>query len=252
MWSVPVTKLISVKSNPERIACQIPGPCMFVVLKPSCGALCWWDSAARIHSVSRRAEVLPVGGAVSVAPPRRTPVTPWTGARQGSLRRGFSRQEYCSGLPFSSPGDLLDTGVKPTPLMSPALTGGFFTRGAQGPRGRLAGGRRRGGLRLSAPPLSLPAESLGRGSLAGCRPEGHTAGHGWGVVARTHARRHARTQARTPLYPDGRSGWFQTRSGALSSCSSLEPLLERGTCYLQASPPLPQRPFAFFRPSTSL
>ena len=70
MWSVPVTKLISVKSNPERIACQIPGPCVFVVLKPSCGALCWWDSAARIHSVSRRAEVIPVGGAVSVALPR--------------------------------------------------------------------------------------------------------------------------------------------------------------------------------------
>ena len=232
MWSVPVTKLISVKSNPERIACQIPGPCMFVVLKPSYGALCWWDSARCPHSLCQP----PRWGASSrgrcVGRSAASPaVTPWTGARQASLRRGFSRQEYCSGLPFSSPGDLLDSGVKPTPLMSPALTGGFFTRGAQGPRGRLPGGRRRGGLRLSAPPLSLPAESLGRRSLAGCRPEGHTTGHGWGVVARTHARTHART----PLYPDGRSGWFQTRSGALNSCSSLEPLLERGTCYLQAS-----------------
>ena len=30
----------------------------------------------------------------------------------------FSRQEYCSGLPFPSPGDLLDPGIKP---WSPAL-----------------------------------------------------------------------------------------------------------------------------------
>ena len=36
----------------------------------------------------------------------------------------FSRQEYWSGLPFPSPGDLPDPGIKPT---SPALTGGFFT-----------------------------------------------------------------------------------------------------------------------------
>jgi len=36
---------------------------------------------------------------------------------------GFPRQEYCSGLPFPSPGDLPDPGVKP---MSPELTGGFF------------------------------------------------------------------------------------------------------------------------------
>ena len=31
---------------------------------------------------------------------------------------GFSRQEYWSGLPFPSPGDLLDPGIKPG---SPAL-----------------------------------------------------------------------------------------------------------------------------------
>ena len=33
-------------------------------------------------------------------------VSPWTVARQGPLSMGFSRQEYWSGLPFSSPGDL--------------------------------------------------------------------------------------------------------------------------------------------------
>ena len=37
---------------------------------------------------------------------------------------GFSRQEYWSGLPFPSPGDLPDPGIEPA---SPALIGGFFT-----------------------------------------------------------------------------------------------------------------------------
>ena len=38
----------------------------------------------------------------------------------------FSRQEYCSGLPSPSPGDLPDPGIEPMYLVSPALTGGFF------------------------------------------------------------------------------------------------------------------------------
>jgi len=37
---------------------------------------------------------------------------------------GLSRQEYWSGLPFPSPGDLPNPGIEP---MSPALAGGFFT-----------------------------------------------------------------------------------------------------------------------------
>jgi len=36
----------------------------------------------------------------------------------------FPRQEYWSGLPFPSPGDLFDPGIEPT---SPALAGGFFS-----------------------------------------------------------------------------------------------------------------------------
>ena len=44
--------------------------------------------------------------------------TPWTIARQAPLSMGFSRQEYWSGLPFPSPGDLPDPGIKPG---SPAL-----------------------------------------------------------------------------------------------------------------------------------
>ena len=40
---------------------------------------------------------------------------------------GFSRQEYWSGVPFPSSGDLSNPGVKSTSLMSPALAGRFFT-----------------------------------------------------------------------------------------------------------------------------
>ena len=50
--------------------------------------------------------------------------TPWTVAHQAPLSTGFPRQEYWSGLPFPSPGDLPDPGIEP---MSPALAGGFFT-----------------------------------------------------------------------------------------------------------------------------
>ena len=35
-------------------------------------------------------------------------VTPWNIAHQAPLSMGFSRQEYWSGLPFSTPGDLLN------------------------------------------------------------------------------------------------------------------------------------------------
>ena len=45
-------------------------------------------------------------------------VSPWTVAHQALLSMGFSRQEYWRGYPFPSPGDLLDSGIKPT---SPAL-----------------------------------------------------------------------------------------------------------------------------------
>ena len=45
-------------------------------------------------------------------------VTPWTVAHQTPLSMGFSRQEYWSGLPFPSPGNLSNPGIKPG---SPAL-----------------------------------------------------------------------------------------------------------------------------------
>ena len=49
----------------------------------------------------------------------RDPIaTPWTVANQAPPSMGFSRQEYWSGLPFPSPGDLPNPGIEPG---SPAL-----------------------------------------------------------------------------------------------------------------------------------
>ena len=59
----------------------------------------------------------------------RLSTTPWTVARQAPLSMGFSRQEYWSGLPFPSPGELPDARIK---LASPALAGRFFTAKALG------------------------------------------------------------------------------------------------------------------------
>ena len=39
-------------------------------------------------------------------------VTPWATARQAPLSMEFSRQEYWSGLPFPSPGDLPNPGIE--------------------------------------------------------------------------------------------------------------------------------------------
>ena len=51
-------------------------------------------------------------------------VTPWTVTCQAPLPMGFPRQECWSGLPFPSPGDLPDPGIKPS---SPTLACRFFT-----------------------------------------------------------------------------------------------------------------------------
>ena len=58
------------------------------------------------------------GGGDLVAKSCPTLATPWTVACQAPPSMGFSRQEYWSGLPFPSPGDLPDPGIKPA---SPAL-----------------------------------------------------------------------------------------------------------------------------------
>ena len=55
-------------------------------------------------------------------------VIPWTVATpQAPLSIEFSRHEYWSGLPFPTPGDFPDPGIKPTSLVSSALAEAFFT-----------------------------------------------------------------------------------------------------------------------------
>ena len=61
-------------------------------------------------------KLAPGGGLVAKSCP--TLATPWTVAHQAPLSMGFSRQEYWSGLPFPSPGDLPNPGIEPK---SPAL-----------------------------------------------------------------------------------------------------------------------------------
>ena len=67
----------------------------------------------------------------TLSPVRLFP-TPWTIACQAPLSMGFSRQEYWSGLPFPTSGDLPHPGIEPASLASPPLAGGFFSIVPQG------------------------------------------------------------------------------------------------------------------------
>ena len=60
----------------------------------------WWREAAAVSIVAKLCQTL---------------VTPLTVACQAPLSMGFSRQEYWSGLPYPSLGDLPDLGIKPRP-----------------------------------------------------------------------------------------------------------------------------------------
>ena len=66
------------------------------------------------------------GGGGLVAKSCQDLETPWTGVHQTPLSMEFSRQEYWSGLPFPSSGDLPNPGIEPTSAMSPALAGELF------------------------------------------------------------------------------------------------------------------------------
>ena len=54
-------------------------------------------------------------------------VAPWTVAHQAHLSMGFPRKEYWNRLPFPTPGDLPNPGIKPASFSSPALAGGLCT-----------------------------------------------------------------------------------------------------------------------------
>ena len=70
-------------------------------------------AAPKLHSAPNWNNSLPF-----VAKSCPTLASPWTVAFQAPLSMGFSRQQYWSGLPFPSPGDLPDPGIEPR---SPAL-----------------------------------------------------------------------------------------------------------------------------------
>ena len=89
-------------------------------------------------------------------------VTPGTVACQVLLSMEFSRQEFWSGLPFPSPGDLPNPGIKPT---FPALASGFFTT-------REAGASVCGRIISHCLPVFLARESHGQKSLVGYSPWG--------------------------------------------------------------------------------
>ena len=100
-----------------------------ITAKDTCSGLCeqeasnrWWASGKE-HRIQRKKKstvhvcvcVLNCFSCVWLF------VTLWTVARQAPLSMGYSRQEYWSGLPLPSPGDLPHPGIKPMSLMSPAL-----------------------------------------------------------------------------------------------------------------------------------
>ena len=62
----------------------------------------------------------------------RLSVAPWTVAWQAPLSMRFFRQEYWNGVPFPTPEDPYNPGIKFTSLASPELAGGFFTSSAPG------------------------------------------------------------------------------------------------------------------------
>ena len=76
-----------------------------------------------IQIYEKKGRPVSIGGGL-VAQSCLTLVTSWTVAHTTPLSMEFSRQEYGSGFPFSSPGDFPDPGIKPMPF---ALAGRCFT-----------------------------------------------------------------------------------------------------------------------------
>ena len=110
--------------------------------------------------------------------------TPWTVAHQASPSIGFSRQEYWSGLPVPSPGDLPDPGIEPR---SPALRAEALTSepaeltlmtskesacntGDTRDAGSIPGRKIPWRRAWQPTPVFSPGESQGQRSLAGYSP----------------------------------------------------------------------------------
>ena len=88
------------------------------ITEKSYNYVCWWILT------KHRDHLIAYGNGGLVAKSCPTPVTPWTVTHQAPLSMGSSRQEYWSGFPFSSPGDLPDPGIEPR---SPILQADHWT-----------------------------------------------------------------------------------------------------------------------------
>ena len=75
-----------------------------------------FSSLTTFGDVWRSCTALKLNGDVLLLSRVPTLVTPWTVDLQARLSLELSRQEYLSGLPFASPGDLLDPGITPESL----------------------------------------------------------------------------------------------------------------------------------------
>ena len=71
--------------------------------------------------------ICPVVGCVCLLGHVRLCTAPWTVVHQTPLPVGFSRQEYWSGVSFTTLGDLSDPGIRHMSLVSPVQAGRFFT-----------------------------------------------------------------------------------------------------------------------------
>ena len=93
------------------------------ITEKSYNYVCWWILT------KHRDHLIAYGNGGLVAKSWPTPVTPWTVTHQAPLSMGSSRQEYWSGFPFSSPGDLPDPGIEPR---SPILQADYLPPELQG------------------------------------------------------------------------------------------------------------------------
>ena len=114
MFSTPLFSVLGqIRCNAERLRMWKRGRDQILA---NMGFCCW---PARLYAMC--AQRLRSGQLFAIT---------WTGAQQALLSRGFSQQEYLSGVPFPPPGDLPNPGIEPMSRTHPAVAGGFFTTSA--------------------------------------------------------------------------------------------------------------------------
>ena len=104
-----VAQLCPTLSNP--MDCRLPGSFIHGIFQAR--ALEWGAIAFSTGACYNLIMSTKDGTHASMLSCVRLFVTPWTVAYQAPQSTEFSRQEYWSGLPFPSPGDLTDPGIEP-------------------------------------------------------------------------------------------------------------------------------------------